>query len=140
MHQPINTIVDHDDVFRAQSSHKRPDTMQPMVSGGKLLEPQLLPNKDQDEVLQPTYERTKDGPRINVIEDSDTGDESVVIPTNVTTTSRRADRTLRADDLAAGDSSPQVSRAPSVGGDGSRRKKLSSGNLETDEHGGDVSL
>jgi len=114
--------------------------MQPMMSGGKLFEPQLLPNKDQEEVLQPTYERTKDGPRINVIQDSDSGD-SVVIPTNVKTTSRRSNRTLRMDDLASGDSSSQISRTPSGGGRGvDRRKKLSSGNLETDEDGADVSL
>ena len=55
--------------------------MQPMVSAGKLFEPKLHDRDGRDggatndNVLEPTYERHRDGPRITLNNDEDNGDD-----------------------------------------------------------------
>ena len=57
--------------------------MQPMVSAGKLFEPKLKENREgidggvgANDVLEPTYERQRDGPRITINTDDDEDDNN----------------------------------------------------------------
>jgi len=125
--KPVNTVVEHDEVFTPQ---KRGNTMQPMVSAGKLFEPKLEQKEEQrEDVLEPTYERQRDGPRSNVnIIDSDS--DSIIMP-------NERDRTMNMDDLAAASSTKKTSLPSTLKGrtgDGKKKKRKStSSHLETDE-------
>ena len=77
-------VVDHDDeVFtqqqrRSKTGKNNSSTMQPLVSAGKLFEPKIRDLRDDrpstnDDVLEPTYERQRDGPRITLNNEEDDG-------------------------------------------------------------------
>ena len=65
--KPVNTAVDHERIIKQSS------TMQPMISAGKLFEPQVVGHNaderdDDGAVIQPSYERKNVNKRLHITE------------------------------------------------------------------------
>lgn len=73
--KPVNTAVDHDAVYTPGSR----STMQPMVSAGKLFEPHSVGEysvESKETVLEPMYDRKKDGPTRNTRYQNEVGSKT----------------------------------------------------------------